>query len=206
MRTVPPTTPAPRAEGEAAARAAFPDAVILRPSIVFGPEDQFFNRFAAMTRLTPVLPMVGAETRFQPVYAADVAQAILKAAEAGAAVAGKTYELGGPRIYSFKELMRLMLSVVQRRRGLLPLPFWLAKLQGAAFDLIPYVTLGLLSNSVLTRDQVLLLQKDNIVDPAKDGLAALGVKPTSAEAVLPSYLYRFRPYGQYERPKIEEEA
>lgn len=193
-----------KAKGEAAARAAMPGAVILRPSIVFGPEDEFFNRFAAMARLTPVLPMVGASTRFQPVYVNDVAKAILAAAEAGDAVEGATLELGGPTVYSFAELMRLMLKVIQRRRFLAPVPFFLARIKASAFDLIPYLTFGLLPNSILTVDQVRLLEKDNVVDPARDGLKALGVRPTGVEAIIPTYLYRFRPYGQFEQPSAEE--
>lgn len=193
-----------KAEGEAAAREFFPGAVILRPSIVFGPEDQFFNRFAGMTRLSPLLPVVGAGTRFQPVYVNDVAKAVLAAAEGGSEVEGQTYELGGPKIYSFTELMRLMLKTVQRKRGLIPVPLFIARIQAFFFDLIPYLSLGLLPNSILTGDQVRMLAEDNIVDPAKDGLKALGLAPTSVEAILPSYLYRFRPYGQFEQPAQAE--
>lgn len=193
-----------KARGEAAVRAAFPNAVILRPSIVFGQEDQFFNRFAAMTRFTPVLPMVGAETKFQPVYVNDVAKAILAAAEAGAEVEGATYELGGPDVYSFAELMRLMLKVVQRRRGLLPVPFFAARIKAWFLDLIPYLSFGMLANSILTVDQVRMLENDNVVDPAKDGMKALGLRPTAVEAIIPSYLYRFRPYGQFEAPPLDK--
>lgn len=190
-----------KALGEQAASTAFSDAVILRPSIVFGPEDQFFNRFAGMARFAPAVPVVGAKTRFQPVYVNDVAHAIVASAERSAGVDGRTLELGGPRVYTFEALMGVMLDTIKRKRFLARLPFWAAKLQGRAFDLIPTLTLGALPNSVLTLDQVRLLEKDNVVDPAKDGFKALGMTPTSVEAILPTYLYRFRPYGQYDPPR-----
>ncbi len=191
-----------KAAGEAAARAQYPDAIVLRPSIVFGPEDQFFNRFAGMARLSPFLPVVGPNTRFQPVYVGDVASAILAAAIREDAL-GKTFELGGPRIYSFAELMRLMLKVIRRRRLLLPLPFFIAHIQGFVFDLIPWVTFGLIGNGVLTRDQVRLLAKDNVAAEDAPGLKDLGVTPTTVEAVTPSYLWRFRPQGQYDETPEE---
>lgn len=191
-----------KAEGEASVRAIFPNASILRPSIVFGPEDQFFNRFAAMTRLSPAIPVVGAETRFQPVYVDDVAEAILRAATREDAE-GRLFELGGPRTYSFVELMRLMLDVIHRRRLLLTLPFPIARMQAWALDTAQWASFGLFTNSLITRDQVKLLARDNVVAADAASLADLEIEPTSVEAVLPSYLYRFRPYGQYDQDVSE---
>ena len=177
-----------KAQGEAAVREAFPDAVILRPSIIFGPEDGFFNKFAGMARFTPVLPLVGGgHTRFQPVFVGDVAQAIVAALGDGAR--GRTYELGGPGVYSFKELLQLILRAIGRKRALVPLPFGLASFQAAFLQLLP--------NPLLTMDQVKLLKKDNLVAPTAAGLADLGITPTSVEAVVPSYLWRFRAKGEY---------
>ncbi|MEL6128221.1 MAG: complex I NDUFA9 subunit family protein, partial [Pseudomonadota bacterium] len=155
-----------KAAGEAAVLAEYPEAVILRPSIVFGPEDGFFNRFAGMAKMSPALPVVGADTLFQPVYVDDVADAAVKAA-VGEAAPG-IYELGGPDTESFRALMERMLRIIRRRRLLLSLPFGLAKLQGRVLNLIPVVTLGLVPNSLLTPDQVELLKSDNVVsDGAK---------------------------------------
>jgi NADH dehydrogenase len=184
-----------KAEGEAAVAAAYPGAVILRPSIVFGAEDQFFNRFARMARLSPVLPVVGPDTRFQPVYVVDVAAA----AEAALVTSPPPgiYELGGPEVATFRELMQRMLRVIQRRRPIVPLPFWLAGLQGAALDLAQRASLGLFTNTLITRDQVRLLRRDNVVAPGARGLGELGVTPTAMDAVLESYLYCYRPGGQY---------
>ena len=184
-----------KAEGEAAVRAAIPSAVILRPSIVFGPEDQFFNRFAAMAAISPVLPVVGAKTRFQPVYVGDVGQAVA-ASLALEAAAGRTFELGGPKVHSFAELMELMLSVIQRRRALLAIPFGLAGMIGAVGDL--QASLGMPPQ--VTTDQVRLLQVDNIATEGSDGLSALGLEPTALEAILPAYLWRFREGGQFAPP------
>ena len=186
-----------KAEAEDAVRAAFPGAVILRPSIVFGPEDQFFNRFAAMARFSPVLPLVGAETRFQPVYVVDVAQAAAKAA-AGEAAPG-IYELGGPRVASFRELMRLLLDVIRRNRLLLPLPEGLARLQAKLLGLLETISFGLFTNDLITEDQITLLQKDNVVAPGAHGFAELGIDPTSMEAVMEDWLWLWRPGGQYDR-------
>ena len=173
-----------KAAGERAVRAAFPEAVILRPSVVFGPEDGFFNRFAAMARISPVLPLVGGGgTRFQPVYVGDVADAIV-AALARPDAAGRTYELGGPKVYSFEELLRYVLEVTGRRRLLLPLPWWLARLQARIFEFLP--------TPPLTRDQVSLLERDNVVSPGAPGLAELGIAPTPLETVVPSYLQVYR--------------
>ena len=184
-----------KGEGEAAVLAAFPGAVILRPSVVFGTEDRFFNRFAAMTRFGPILPVVGAKTRFQPVFADDVARAAVKAA-LGQASPG-IYELGGPEVDSFRGLMGRMLHVVQRRRAVVNVPFVLARIIGFGFDMVQAVTLGLVENKVLTRDQVKNLRRDNVVSADAKGFADLGITPTAMEAVLPEYLWRYRPSGQY---------
>lgn len=184
-----------KAEGEVAVLAAFPSAVILRPSIIFGTEDQFFNRFAAMTRMGPILPVVGGNTRFQPVYVDDVAQAAVKAVN-GEAAPG-IYELGGPEVDSFRGLMGRMLKVVHRRRAVINVPFFVARIMGFAFDMVQAVTLGLIENKMITRDQVRNLARDNVVSPSAKGFADLGITPTAMEAVLPEYLWRYRPSGQY---------
>ena len=184
-----------KAEGEAAVLAAFPTAVILRPSIIFGSEDGFFNRFAAMTRMGPVLPVVGANTRFQPVYVDDVAQAAVKAVKGDAAPG--VYELGGPEVDTFRGLMGRMLKVIQRRRAVVNIPFFVAGIMGFVFDMIEAVTLGLIENKMITRDQVRSLRHDNVVSPSARGFADLGITPTAMEAVLPEYLWRYRPSGQY---------
>ncbi|WP_119460865.1 complex I NDUFA9 subunit family protein [Rhodospirillaceae bacterium SYSU D60014] len=181
-----------KAAGEAAVRAAFPEASILRPSVIFGPEDDFFNRFAAMARLLPALPLIGGgKTKFQPVYVGDVAEAMARIIEDPAA-RGKLYELGGPQTYSFKELLELLLQEIGRRRILLPLPFSLASLQGAVLQHLP--------NPPLTRDQVELLKQDNVVSGTTPTLADLGIQPTAVEVILPTYLDRFRRGGRYDRP------
>ena len=183
-----------KAAGEAAVLAAFPSATILRPSVIFGAEDQFFNRFAAMARFGPVLPVVGAATKFQPVYVDDVAQAAV------AGVLGKvsgTYELGGPDVASFKDLMTQMLGVIQRRRLVLNIPFFVARVMAFGFDTLQLVTLGLVKNGMITADQVRSLRRDNVVTPGAKGLADMGIVPTDMAAVLPEYLWRFRPSGQY---------
>lgn len=187
-----------KALGEEAVRAAFPGAVILRPSVIFGPEDGFFNRFAAMARLPFVLPVVGAETRFQPVYVDDVAQAAV--AGVNGAAAG-TYELGGPDVRTFRELMQDMLAIVHRRRAVVNIPFWLARILGWVFDMVQVLTGGLIENRMLTRDQVRNLRRDNVVAAGAKGLADLGVTPTPMDAVLPDYLWRFRASGQYDAIK-----
>jgi uncharacterized protein YbjT (DUF2867 family) len=173
-----------KAQGEEAVRAALPTATILRPSIVVGPEDGFFNRFAAMARLLPALPLIGGgRTRFQPVWVGDVADAIVAGLEREDA-RGETYELGGPKVYSFAELMRYMLKVVGRRRLLLPLSFELATLQARVMELLPAPP--------LTRDQVELLKTDNVVGAHARSLADLGITPTPIELVVPDYLVRYR--------------
>jgi uncharacterized protein YbjT (DUF2867 family) len=173
-----------KAEGERRVRDAFPEATVLRPSIVIGPEDSFFNRFAALARISPALPLIGGgRTRFQPVYVGDVAQAVVTALEREDC-RGRIYELGGPQTYSFAELMRYMLKVVGRRRLLLSLPFSLAKLQARFFELLP--------EPPLTRDQVALLEVDNVVAADMPGLQALGITPTPMELIVPHYLARYR--------------
>jgi uncharacterized protein YbjT (DUF2867 family) len=185
-----------KAEGEQAVREAFPNAVILRPSIVFGPEDSFFNKFAQMARYFPVLPLVGGgHTKFQPVFVGDVAQAIVAGLDRQD---GRTYELGGPAVYSFKELLQLILRETGRRRPLVPLPFGLAMLKAAFLQILP--------KPILTMDQVRLLRHDNIVSPTASGLKELGITPTSVEAVVPSYLWRFNPKGEYADPQARKES
>lgn len=181
--------------GEAAILAAFPQAVILRPSVIFGTEDGFFNRFAAMSRLGPVLPLVGGGTRFQPVFVDDVAAA----AEAGAtgAAAPGIYELGGPEVDTLSGLVHRMLGVIRRRRLVINLPFIAARVLAGLLDFGSALTLGLVSNNVLTRDQVTSLRSDNVVSPGARGLAELGITPTAMGAVIPGYLWRYRPSGQY---------
>jgi NADH dehydrogenase len=181
-----------KAAGEAAVKTAFPSATIVRPSIVFGPEDDFFNRFAVMARLSPALPLIGGgSTRFQPVYVGDVAQAIAKCV-ADPACAGKTYELGGPRVYTFKELLQLLLREIRRRRLLVPWPFALAEVQARFLELLPVPP--------LTRDQLRMLRRDNVVSEGALTLADLGIAPTSAEVILPTYLDRYRPGGRFNQP------
>lgn len=171
-----------RAAGEAAVRAAFEGAAILRPSVLFGPGDAFFNMLAGLARASPVLPLFGrGDTRLQPVYVDDVAEAAVRALSGDAAL-GRTFELGGPKAYSYRDLLTLMLAQIGRRRYLLPLPFalWhgLARVAGG------------LPRPPLTRDQVILMEQDNVVDPDAHGFADLGIEPTAVEAVLPSYLDR----------------
>lgn len=180
-----------KATGEAALRASFPAATILRPSIVFGPEDAFFNRFAAMARLSPVLPLIhGGRTRFQPVYVGDVAEAVVQAL-AEPATAGQTYELGGPGIYTFRALLEYMLHEIRRSRMLVPVPTPVARMQAAMAECLP--------NPPLTRDQIVMLETDNVVAPGMPGLEELGIRPEALEGIVPSYLRRFRPGGGLRR-------
>jgi NADH dehydrogenase len=188
-----------KAEGEAAVREIYPDAAIVRPSIVFGPEDDFFNRFAAMAQISPVLPLIGGgHTRFQPVFVGDVGKALAVAAVAPEA-AGQTYELGGPAVFTFRQLMELMLAEIGKRRGLLPLPWPAASLLGAAGDAANGLAgaVGAALPTPVTADQVILLKSDNVASGAYRGLSDLEITPTTLEAVLPSYLYRYRKGGQY---------
>lgn len=185
-----------KARGEELALAAFPEAVIVRPSILFGPEDSFFNRFAAMARFTPVLPLVGGgKTRFQPVFVGDVAEGIARLIALETA-ARKVYEFGGPQVLTFRELMEFMLRTIGRRRLLVPLPWSLATAKAAFLQLLP--------KPLLTLDQVELLKHDNVVSEAasKAGLTldGLGILPQGIEAIVPAYLYRFRRSGQFTLP------
>ncbi len=184
-----------KAAGEVAVKSAYPNATILRPSVVFGPEDDFFNRFAQMARFTVVLPLVGAETMFQPVYVDDVAKAAVLAAN-GQAEAG-VYELGGPVARSFRNLMQGMLRVVRRKRLLVNIPFWMARINAWFLDVGSIMTGGLFPNKILTRDQVKLLAHDNVVSKDALKLSDLGIDPTPMEAILESYLYCHRASGQY---------
>ncbi|MFQ1701410.1 complex I NDUFA9 subunit family protein [Loktanella agnita] len=187
-----------KAAGEAGVLDHMPGAVILRPSIIFGPEDEFFNRFAGMSRMGPVLPVVGADTRFQPVYVDDVAAAAVKGVLGEAP--GGVYELGGPDTHTFRELIQEMLQIVRRRRLVVNIPFWMAKIMASVFGAIRVMSLGIVK-PMITKDQVLNLTVDNVVAEGADGFAALGLRPTSMEAVLPDYLWRFRPSGQYDAIK-----
>lgn len=178
---------------EAAVFETVKNAVILRPSIMFGPEDGFFNKFATMARYSPALPLIGGgTTKFQPVYVGDVAEAIARAVD-GQLSGGKVYELGGTEVRTFKELMQEMLQVIERKRLLVPVPFWLASILGAIAGLLP--------NPILTRDQVKLNRVDNVVSDkaVKDGrtLEGIGITPRTMEAILPTYLWRFRTRGQF---------
>jgi len=195
-----------KAAGEAAVRAAFPSAVILRPSIIFGPEDNFFNQFAEMARFSPFLPAIGGGvSRFQPIYVGDVAQAIRAALELGPS-AKRIYELGGPRVYRFDELMRFILREIDRPRFLAPMPFAIAGLLGAAMDGAARLVPGLAPP--LTGDQVALLRKDNVVAPASAEiglLSDLGIaRPETVEAIVPAYLAKYRPQGQFHERKTGE--
>jgi NADH dehydrogenase len=181
-----------KAEGEAAVREIRPDAVVIRPSVVFGPEDNFFNRFAAMAQVSPALPLIGGgHTRFQPVFVGDVGKALARTVTAQEA-AGQTYELGGPATFTFRQLMELMLAEIGKRRVLAPIPWAVAGMLGSLGELA-----GALIEPPVTADQVILLKTDNVVSGAYPGLADLGITPTTLEAVLPSYLYRYRKGGQY---------
>lgn len=185
-----------KAQGEAGVLAHMPEAVILRPSVIFGPEDQFFNRFAAMARMSPFLPIFGADTRFQPVYVDDVAQAAVKGV-LGQAEPG-IYELGGPEVKTFRELMQQMLGVIHRRRIIIGLPFWVGRIMAGVLDIVKFVSFQLFPNNILTRDQLKNLRRDNVVSDGAKGFADLGIEPATLESVLPEYLWKFRPSGQYD--------
>jgi NADH dehydrogenase len=192
-----------KGSAEAAVCEAVPGAVVMRASIIFGPEDGFFNRFAALARMLPVLPLVGGgATRFQPVYVGDVAEAIARAVD-GQVAGGKIYELGGPEVKSFAELIAYVCEVTGRKRLLAPLPWPLASLQAGVLEVVDKLTFGLLPDAIkMTRDQVTLLKSDNIVSEAAvaEGrtLSGLGITPRSIEAIVPGYLWRFRKSGQFE--------
>jgi uncharacterized protein YbjT (DUF2867 family) len=184
-----------KAEGEAAVLETIPGAVILKPSIMFGPEDDFFNRFAGLARVLPALPLIGGgKTRFEPVFVGDVA-AVIARSVAGKATPGMTYELGGPEVKTFRECLALVLAEIDRKRLLLPLPFALANVMAAVLQLLP--------KPLLTVDQVRQLKVDNVVSEAARAegrtIGAFGVDPTSLAAMLPTYLSRYRPSGQFER-------
>lgn len=182
-----------KGHGEQAVLAAFPEATIFRPSIVFGPEDGFFNRFAAMAQLLPFLPLIGGgHTKFQPVYVGDVAEAVMSAL-ATTESKGRVYELGGPRVYSFRQLMDLVKRETMRpKKRLVEIPWGLARLQGAVFEKLP--------GKIITQDQVELLRVDNVVSGKHPGLAELGVTPTTAEVIVPTYLDKFRVGGRFTSP------
>jgi len=179
-----------KGEGEKLLREEFADATILRPSLLAGPDDDFFNKFAALARILPMLPLIGGgHTKFQPVFVGDVADAVVKCVS-DTATKGKTYELGGPGTYSFKELMQLVLQETGRSRLLLPVPFWLASIKAMFLQFLP--------GKLLTPDQVTSLKADNLVSPNALTFKDLGIAPDSIEAILPSYLWRFRPRGEYD--------
>jgi len=185
-----------KALGEDGMIGHFPKAVILRPSVIFGPEDGFFNRFASMSRMGPVLPLVGANTRFQPVYVDDIARAAVMGVTGDAAPG--VYELGGPEVLTLRESVVRMLDVIHRRRLVISLPFFVGNIIATVLDGISGVTLGLISNRILTRDQLRSLRHDNTVSGDAKGLADLGIEPTPAGAIMPEYLWRYRPRGQYD--------
>ncbi len=186
-----------KAGAETAVLETIPSAVILRPSIVFGPEDNFFNQFAGLARFMPFLPLIGGgKTRFQPVYVGDVAEAVARSVD-GLLTPGATYELGGPDVKTFKQCLELVLEMTGRKRPLIAIPFFIAKIQGTI--------MGMLPKPLLTKDQVIMLEHDNVVsDKAKLAgltLQGMGISPMSAEVILPTYLWRFREHGQYNQPK-----
>jgi len=181
-----------KAAGEQVVRDAFPTVTILRPSVVFGPEDQFFNRFAAMAMVSPVMPLIGGgETRFQPVYVGDAADAVFRCLE-DPTTASRVYELGGPKVYTLRQLFELLLDEIRRKRWFIDIPFGLAAAQARLMSVLP--------SPPLTPDQVELLKRDNVVSSGAMTLASLDISPTPAEIILPSYLDRFRRGGWYERP------
>ena len=178
-----------KAAGEVAVKDAFPTASIVRPSIVFGPDDNFFNQFADMARMAPFLPLIGGgATKFQPVYVGDVADAMMACLDRADA-AGQTYELGGPQVYSFKELLQIVLSETRRRRILLPLPWSIADFQARILQMLP--------KPPLTRDQVTMLKSDNVLTGDLPTLESLGLTPTAVEIIVPTYLWRYRPGGRF---------
>ncbi|SPP91299.1 complex I NDUFA9 subunit family protein [Bradyrhizobium vignae] len=187
-----------KAAGEAAVLAAVPSATIFRPSVMFGPEDQFTNRFAALARMSPVLPLIGGSTRMQPVYVGDVATAIADAAD-GKARTGATYELGGPEVLTMREIIQTILDITDRKRMLISLPFGLARFQAHFLQFAP-------GAFKLTPDQVTLLERDNVVSEAAKAagltLEGLGITPDSLEAIAPQYLWRFRAAGQFQRMSV----
>lgn len=195
-----------KAQAEAAVREHIPGAAIIRPSVVFGPEDTFFNRFAAMSRFLPVLPLVGAETKFQPVFVGDVAEAVTRSLD-GAMAPGGTYELGGPDIVTLRQIVEFVCAQTHRKPLLLPLPFPAGRLMALGTEIASTVSLGLFPPMLTTtRDQVSLLQSDNVVSPGaisdKRTLEGLGIMPESYRTVVPSYLWRYRKTGQFEGQRL----
>ena len=186
---------ATKGAGEAEVLAAFPDAVILRPSIIFGPDDRFLNKFAGLAALAPVVPLVGARTEVQPVYAGDVAEAAARAVD-GAVPAG-IYQLGGAERMTMRDVMRRVVAAIDRRRAVIGLPRWIAAIMGTGLDVAQTVTGGLVTNTVLTRDQVRMLAHPNVVSPDAPGLAAFGIEPVALDDVIEDYLWRFRDSGQF---------
>ena len=184
--------------GESSIMKNFPGAVILRPSIVFGFEDKFFNRFASMARLSPILPIVGGNTKFQPVYVDDVARAAFLGINND--VQAGIYELGGPEVASFNELMRRMLKIILRRRLIVNLPFWIASLMGTGFDLGKAISLGIIRGPI-TLDQVLNLKNDNVVSKEEKTFKDLGIEPKALEIILSEYLWKYRPAGEFSDPE-----
>ena len=188
---------ATKGSGEAMLRDAFPTATILRPSLVFGPEDSLFNRFAGMARLLPLMPVICGDTKFQPVYVGDVADAVM-AALARPDAAGATFELGGPRIWSMREIVGYVLQETGRHRRLIDIPMGMAQMQARVMELIP--------GKPLTRDQLLMLQQDNVAQTDMPGLAELGMIPTPVELAVPAYLRRFQTGGGRRRVLPEQQA
>jgi NADH dehydrogenase len=184
-----------KGKGEECVLKAFPTAVILRPSIVFGAEDSFFNRFSSMSRLSPFIPLVGAETIFQPVYVDDIAQAALIAARGS--VPSGIYELGGPDKETFRVLMVRMLQVIRRKKIIINTPMPIAKMMSFSLDALQIITFGMFKNVIITRDQVTQLIVDNVVTTDFGSFEDFKIRPKSMDAVLETYLYRYRPYGQY---------
>jgi len=183
-----------KAEGEARVLQAMPNAVIFRPSVMFGTEDRFFNRMAEFSRLSPVVPLFGADAKFQPVYVNDVAKAVEMAIIGD--VAGGVYELGGPEVVSLHDLAKTAMEVAGRRRVLLDLPFWIGRLNARSFEMMEKLTGGLFP-AMLTRDQLKMLEVDNVVNEGAAGFDELGIKPTAMESVLEGYLYPYRAHGQF---------
>jgi uncharacterized protein YbjT (DUF2867 family) len=195
-----------KGRAEEAVREAVPGAVVIRPSVLFGPEDDFFNRFAALARISPVLPLIGGgATRFQPAFVGDVAEAVARVLE-GRGVAGITYELGGPDVRSFRDIMAFICATTGRKRVLLPVAAKLAYYPAMLSEIANGLALGALPSMFqLTRDQLKLLESDNIVSPQAEAeartFAGLGVQPQSLEVIAPTYLYRFRKTGQFDRTR-----
>lgn len=185
-----------KAEAEDVIREHVPTADILRPSILFGNEDEFFNRFATMAQLSPALPLIGGgKTKFQPTYVADVADAIAKRVEAE--TSAQTYELGGPQVYSFKELMQFMLETIAKKRLLVPVPWFAANMMGFGGEMVGALPFF---EPFLTRDQVKNLKNNNVVAEGSQGFAELGIAPETIEAIVPSYLIKYRKYGEFHQP------